>query len=99
LVDLTGSGLARLGTDERLCAGDHGVTQQWTLALWAHPSHPDGLLYRARHDPSRYSLALYDRVADAVRATPWGSLSDAHNRATIADLLGAYTFALVDDQG
>ncbi|MDQ2827943.1 MAG: RES family NAD+ phosphorylase [Chloroflexota bacterium] len=97
LIDLTGPGLARLGADERLCSGDHGVAQQWALALWAHPSRPDGLLYRARHDPSRYRVALYDRVADTVRVTPQGSLSEARNRAMLADLLDTYTFALVND--
>jgi hypothetical protein len=97
LVDLTGPGLARLGADERLCAGDHAVAQRWALALWAHSSHPDGLYYRARHDPSRFCLALYDRAADAVRASRQGSLLEPANTALLANILEVYNFGLIDD--
>jgi hypothetical protein len=97
VVDLTGPGLARLGADERLCAGDHAVAQRWALALWAHSSHPDGLYYRARHDPSRFCLALYDRAADAVRASRQGSLLEPANTALLADILEVYNFGLIDD--
>jgi hypothetical protein len=95
LVDLTGSGLARIGADERLCAGDHCLAQRWALAMWRHPSAPDGLLYRARHDPSRLAVALFDRVRTELTADPVGSLADP----SLADLLGAildtYGFGLV----
>lgn len=95
LVDLTGSGLARLGADERLCAGDHSVAQRWALALWAHPSRPDGLLYRARHDPSRLAIALYDRSAKALRVASQGNLLDPRNTALLADILDTYSFGLL----
>jgi hypothetical protein len=94
LVDLTGSGLATIGADERLCAGNHAIAQQWALALWLHPSHVDDLYYRARHDPSRYSAAIYDRAADALQAHPQGAVLNAP--ALLADILRTYRFALID---
>jgi len=48
LVDLTGPGLRRLDADSRLFAGEHPVARQWGLALWGHPSQPDGILFPAR---------------------------------------------------
>ena len=86
MVDLTGPGLARLGADERLCAGGHAVAQRWALALWTHPSRPDGLYFRARHDPSRFCVAIYDRAADAVHAIPQNSLIEPSHIALLADV-------------
>lgn len=51
LVDM--GGLARIGADGRLCAGDRAVAQRWSRALHDHPARPDGLYYPARHDLSR----------------------------------------------
>jgi hypothetical protein len=60
VVDLTGPGLSNIGADGRLCAGDdYALSQLWSRALWCHPDRPDGLLYRARHDQGRTSLALF----------------------------------------
>lgn len=44
LVDLTGPGLAWIGATNELTAGPHVAAQQWSRALWSHPSRPDGLL-------------------------------------------------------
>jgi hypothetical protein len=97
LVDLTGPGLARLGADNRLCTADHGVAQQWALALWEHPQKPDGLLYRARHDPSRLCAAIYDRAASAVSAVRIGSLADSGQVHYLAEILDTYQFGLLDN--
>ncbi|MHB0877269.1 MAG: RES family NAD+ phosphorylase [Anaerolineae bacterium] len=69
LVDITGEGLARIGADASLCAGPYDVSQAWTRALWAHPEQPEGILYRARHDPSRLCVAAFDRpdVVDLMK--------------------------------
>jgi hypothetical protein len=53
--------------------------------------------YRARHDPSRVCLALYDRAADAVCASHQGSLLAPSNTALLADMLEVYNFGLIDD--
>lgn len=96
LVDLTGPGLARLGADERLCAGDERVAQRRALALWRRPAHPDGLWYRARHDPSRLSAAVFDRAADALTTAPLGSLADPAKRPLLVELLDTYGLGLLD---
>jgi hypothetical protein len=93
LVDLSGAGLAHIGADERLCSGEHEIAQQWSLALWLHPAAIDGLYYRARHDPSRMSVALFDRAAVAVAITRNGGLLEG--RALLASILDTYQIALL----
>lgn len=95
LVDLCGPGLAKIGADERLCSGDHAVAQQWSLALWRHPASVDGLCYRARHDPSRVSVALFDRAQSSVRIARHGSLIDPAQRPLLAAILDEYGFSLL----
>jgi len=93
LVDITGHGLTAIGADERLCAGDYDVSQRWSEALHDHPSAPDGIYYRARHDPSQRSVALFGRVAGDVTARPGGTLlTDA---ALLARMFRRYRIDLV----
>jgi hypothetical protein len=99
LVDLTGAGLAQLGADERLVSGAYPIAQRWALALHRHPDRPDGLHYRARHDPSRMSAALYERAAPDLEAEPLGCLSDLQHRALLANILDAYRLGLLVDPG
>lgn len=96
LVDLTGNGLARIGADERLCAGDHATAQRWALALFNHPSQPDGLYYRARHDPSRLCIALFDRIKVAVTVTGHQNLLALDSVPLLANILDTYGFGLLD---
>ncbi len=81
LVDLTGPALSQIGADGRLTTGRYDISQQWALALHQHPEQPDGLLYRSRHDPSQLCAAIFDRAADALTASPLGSLADPTNAA------------------
>ena len=93
LVDLTGPGLRRIEADARLIAGNYSESQRWSLAIWAHPTQPDGILYPARHDPSLQSVALFDRARDAVVAAathPLSTLDDAE----LAVLLDRYNVSL-----
>ncbi len=93
LVDLTGRGLAAIGADERLCAGDYDVSRRWSEAFYDHPSAPDGIYYRARHDPSQRSVALFDRVERNVMAQPGGTLlTDA---VLLAQMLRRYQIDLI----
>jgi hypothetical protein len=96
LVDLTGPGLSIVGADSRLASGDYDVARRWALAFFEHPDQPDGLLYRSRHDPSRFCAAIFDRAANALTATPLGSLADPRHAALLADLLDTYGYALID---
>jgi hypothetical protein len=61
LVDLTGSGLARIGADSRLFAGEHMQAQAWSRALFEHPAGIDGILYPPRHDPQRRAAAIFEK--------------------------------------
>lgn len=70
VIDLTGERLPFLGADARIFASSHRVAQQWSRAFHRHPEQPDGLLYRARHDPSQLALALYDRDGWTFESTP-----------------------------
>jgi len=94
LVDLTGPGLARIGATNELNAGAHSVGPQWSRALWSHPSRPDGLLYRARYDPSCLSIALFQRVRRHVVARPLGGVLSPENRMLLGQLLDRYAFSV-----
>ncbi len=96
LVDLTGRGLAALGADNRLCSGGgYKTAQAWSAALHAHPSAPDGLLYRPAHDPSQEAVAIFDRAAAVCSATAIGSLNDHAQRHLLARMLNHYQFGLI----
>lgn len=93
LVDLAGPALRRLGADARVTVGsDYAWSQQWALALWHHPDAPDGLLYRARHDPSRHAVAIFNRASTAIRTRRLRRLMD--DAAALGRLLDLYGFGL-----
>jgi hypothetical protein len=96
LVDLRGAGLARMGADAELTNGtDYDLTRRWSLALHDHPRKPDGILYRARHDPSRTCAAIFDRARRVIKATRNGTLYDAKHTRLLADILDTYRYGLV----
>jgi len=99
LVDLTGEGLARIGADEALCTGPYEVSQAWALALWQHPSRPEGILYRARHDPARLCVAAFDRpeVVTLMRRSlhPLGSIMATPLLPLLGSILDLYGIGLV----
>lgn len=95
LVDLTGSGLARIGADNRVCTGDYRLAQRWAFALWRHPDQPDGLVYRSRLDPARQCVAAFDRAQHVFTASSLGTLAEPRHRLLLASLLDAYRIGLV----
>lgn len=97
LLDLTGRGLARIGADARLFAGDHDVAQRWSRAIWAHRSKPDGIWYPARHDPARLAAAVFGR-AKAKLAKPLrrGKLTDPDLEELLDRILDHYGFGLIE---
>jgi hypothetical protein len=96
LVSLVGKGLARLGADARLTAGEsYDVAHRWALAIHDHPKKPDGIAYGSRHDPSRVCAAIFDRASTALEVTALGSLADTTHTKLVAMLLDTYDFGLV----
>ena len=61
LVDATGSGLSRLGTTAALSTGPYDPCGLWSDALFHHPEQPDGIIYSSRHNPKKFSIALFGR--------------------------------------
>lgn len=98
LVDLTGPGLIQIGADGRLTTDSHRTSQRWAHAFWQHPSEPDGVVYRARRDPSRVSVALFERSRPAIQAVRMGTLTDHHLAELLNEMLAAYRIRLVDDR-
>lgn len=91
LVDIRGSGLAKLGADARLCAGDYHISQKWSAAFVHHPDKPDGICYPARHDPSKFSVALFHHCRKSLRIAESAVLCD---HPFLGDILNHYGFGL-----
>jgi hypothetical protein len=68
LVDMvTSGGLTRLGGESSLTSGlGYKNSQRWSRALREHPSKPDGIYYRSRHDSARMAFALFDHCEGSV---------------------------------
>ncbi|HYH81466.1 MAG TPA: RES family NAD+ phosphorylase [Longimicrobium sp.] len=67
-VRLYGPGLARTGATAEVTHGPaYDLARSWSLALSAHPSRPDGILYKSRHDDDELCLALFDRGPGQLR--------------------------------
>lgn len=95
LVDFAGAGLSQVGLDARICTDDHALSQEWSHALWTHPSQPDGIWYAARHDANQRALALFDRAAAVVTVAALSGLMDSPQDASTARALEKYGFALL----
>lgn len=95
LVDLTGSGLAHLGGAGEITAGAYSISQAWAKALFEHPEKPHGIYYRARHDQSRCSIALYHPQSSLLKVHKTTPLDDHHFAVTLGSILDEYRFALV----
>ncbi len=92
-VDLRGPGLARIGADGRLTTGARAVAQRWSLALWAHPKAPDGIMYRTRRDPSETAIAIFDRAKPKIAMAPLGGLKEPRHAGLLAQILQRYAIA------
>jgi hypothetical protein len=97
LIDLVSSGgLPRIGADGRLTDGTHAVAQRWLAALRKHPSKPDGILYRARHDPAKRAFAIFEGPPTAFTLISRGSLREPANVKLLASILNHDNFGLID---
>jgi RES domain len=69
LVDVSGSGLARISSDARQMtstARDYHLCQSWSRIFYDHKDKVDGIYYRSRRDPSRFCVALFDLVKNCI---------------------------------
>lgn len=67
LVAMHGPSLVPLGATSAVSSGPHEFSREWSLALHEHPDHPDGILYRMRHDDDGFGIALFGRAASRIR--------------------------------
>jgi hypothetical protein len=96
LVDLTGKGLQRAGVTGDISTAPHEKTWVLSRAIHEHPSKPDGIRYRLKHDLHRIGLAIFDRVAVAgLEVTSKGSLVDPSNAALLGEILEEYDKAYI----
>jgi hypothetical protein len=96
LLDLSGKGLARLGADARLTTGEsYDPPRSWSVAIHDHPQKPDGIVYSARHDPSRRCAAIFDRASAAFDVDLLGCLADPANAQLLGDILDTYDFGII----
>jgi hypothetical protein len=99
LIDLVGTGgLARVGADARLIAGDRRIAQRWSAALRGHPSHPDGIYYPPRHDPNRAAAAVFDHAEPLFSSSELGCLDEPRHATLVGAILDTYGFGLIDDK-
>jgi hypothetical protein len=68
LFRASGANLEQMGANSGIFATkNRQITQQWSLAVWRHPTSFDGIIYPSCHDNERFCLALYsDRVPDIL---------------------------------
>jgi hypothetical protein len=93
---LYGPGLARIGATAEVTHGPaYDLARNWSLALWAHPSRPEGILYKSRHDDDELCLALFDREPGRLRVEDRGPLIGT---ALLTALLRRYRVSL-DESG
>jgi hypothetical protein len=96
LVDLTGKGLQRAGVTGDVSTAPHEETWPLSRAIHEHPSKPDGIRYRLKHDLERIGIAIFDRVAIVeLRVTSKGSLADPSNATLLGEILEDYEKAYI----
>jgi hypothetical protein len=68
MVRLYGKELARLGCTAEVTHGGlpYDLPQEWSAALYDHPTSPDGIAYRSRHDDNQICFAIFDRARTAI---------------------------------
>jgi hypothetical protein len=90
LVDLRGDGCVRMGIPSDVSrSANQALARRWSLALYQHPSQPDGIIYPSRLNENT-NLAIYDRAVSKLRELGNTPLIDAPGFAQVLnDLLVA----------
>lgn len=97
LVDLTGPGAARVGATGAISTDPHELVRPWSRAIFEHPSSPEGIYYRLKHDLGRKGIAVFDRsrIVGASSFRGWGTLMDSDNASLLGEILEEYDFGLI----
>jgi RES domain len=97
LVDLTGPGAARIGAPGAISTDPHELVRPWSRAIYEHPTSPEGIYYRLKHDLGRKGVAIFDRegIVGTVSAEGQGTLMDPSNAGLLGEILEEYSFGLV----
>ena len=90
LVAMHGKYLRGNGADGSVVQGPYPNCWKWSEALHGHPSEPDGIYFRARHDDSGFSIALFERAGERVEEIESTELLDARMWRTLGGWLDRY---------
>lgn len=92
LLDLQGDGPLRMGIPSDVVRGrTQTLARKWSLAIYDHPAHVDGLIYPSRLN-GETNLAIYDRAVTKLASSTSCELSLAPG---IADALDDFAVALI----
>lgn len=94
LAAMHGKNMRAHGADASVVHGPYPNTWEWSRALHRHPSSPDGIHYRARHDDSGLSIALFERASAKVAKVESTELLDPSLGQTLAGWLDRYDLGL-----
>jgi RES domain len=85
LVDLRGDGCVRMGIPSDVPrSANQALARRWSLALYEHPSQPDGIIYSSRLNEEA-NLAIYDRAIVKLRTIDTTELISAPGFAQVLD--------------
>ena len=94
LVALHGPGLVHAGVTADVATGDdYSRSREAALGIWARADAADGVVYRARHDDSQMSVAVFDRSSDAIEVVGSAGLDD--DPSWLASMARRYGFDFV----
>lgn len=94
LVAMHGKALWAQGAAASVVQGPYPITGEWSAAIHAHPSEPDGTYYRARYDDSGFSIGLFERARSKVEHTGSVELLDPMFARELAQWLNRYEVGL-----
>lgn len=96
VVEMNDENLNAMGADASVVQGPYDVTWAWSKAIFEHSSRPEGIRYRARHDDSGFSIAVFERAAGRLRPSPSVPLLDPALARTLGRWLDRYNRGLVE---
>lgn len=94
VVEMNDQHLRSVGADASVVHGSYDITWDWSAALHALSEQPAGIRYRARHDDSGFSVALFERAAHFVRQLDSIALLDPSLAVELGRWLDRYTVGL-----